>query len=227
MVSLPLAYAVFERSEIDVVQSVFSRIVKEPWFSSGAVHREQFALYVLKMYKRGLVIPEALEALCRVAREKFCARRSPIDGFRFLVVEDDYGLAREASERLHDLGAEVVGPVPSVASSLHLVEHPNDLDGALLDINLDAEMVYPVAGVLPMKRVRFAVLTGYDQRVLPPAYRRTAVFEKPTDWGRPPRISLALAIGALLHTVEPVRPRLLRSLDPARRRQDRWEGNCE
>jgi CheY-like chemotaxis protein len=113
----------------------------------------------------------ALEALCRVAaREKFSARRSCIEGFRYLVVEDDYALASDATERLNDLGAEVLGPVPSVIQALDLVERGSGFDGALLDINLDGDTVYPVAGVLRMKQIPFVFLTGYEQRVLPPAY---------------------------------------------------------
>lgn len=207
MLSRPVAYAVLQPEDISVVQAVYDRIVVEPCFSSGAVHREQLARYMLKMYNRGLVIPDALEGLCRIAaREKFSARRSSIDGFRFLVVEDDYIMATEASERLLFLGAEVVGPVPSISAALELIKQNNGLDGALLDVNLDGDMVYPVAGMLRIKKVPFAFVTGYEQSVLPPPYRSTAVFVKPTDWGH-----VAAQVAGKQNFSGPVSTRTLRS----------------
>ncbi len=55
-----------------------------------------------------------------------------------------------------------------------------DIDAALLDINLDGEMSWAVASVLETRGVPFAFATGYDARtVLPDAFRDTLVVSKP------------------------------------------------
>ncbi|OWW00122.1 hypothetical protein ATY81_25355 [Rhizobium sp. R72] len=176
-------HGVFEPTDLRIIQEVYDRMASEPWFSDGVSYREEFARYVLGMYRRGLVIPEKLEALCKIAAwKKFRATKSIFEGFRFLIVEDDYLMAREATERLTVLGAEIAGPVPSVAEAVDLVEHGHELDGALLDINLGGQTVYPVAAMLKMKQVPFAFVTAYEDRVLPAFFRSTKVFTKPASW---------------------------------------------
>ena len=99
-------------------------------------------------------------------------------GTRILVVEDQYLLASEIQRMLLRVGAEVVGPAPSVVQALGLVagEH---LDAAVLDVNLDGEDSYPVAEALARKGVPFLFLTGYERWVLPPTYASVERLDKP------------------------------------------------
>jgi len=180
MTSLALTHGIYDSGDMEIVRVVFDRISTEPGFSPAAAHRTELARYILRMYARGLVAPEKLEALCRVATQhKFLF--SGIEGRRFLIVEDDFYLAIQASQRLESLGAEAL-KVPSLALAMQVVESDDKLDGALLDINVGGEMVYPVAALLKMRQVPFAFVSGYDARVLPASYRHTAVFPKPADW---------------------------------------------
>lgn len=57
-----------------------------------------------------------------------------------------------------------------------------ELDGALLDVDLNGEMVFPVAGFLKMHGVPFAFVTDYDERAFPAPFRSSRVASKPTDW---------------------------------------------
>ena len=176
-----LTQGIYCSDDLKVMREVFAKVTSEPWFSPGSANRIELARYVMRMYRRGLVLPDRLESLCRVAaREKF-ALHTGLEGYRFLLVEDDYFSARDANDRLGSLGAAVL-QVSSLAEALELAEHDADIDGALLDVNLSGEMVYPVAAVLKMRHIPFAFVTGYDDRVLPPSYRNAKVFTKPTDW---------------------------------------------
>lgn len=100
-------------------------------------------------------------------------------GYRVLLVEDEYFIARGLQETLAARGAEVVGPVPSVTEALDLIATTARLDGAVLDINLQGEMAYEVADALEARGVPFVFATGYDQAVIPKRYARARFCGKP------------------------------------------------
>jgi CheY-like chemotaxis protein len=112
------------------------------------------------------------------------APERPLDGRRVLVVEDDYLIATELSRSLTSMGVEVIGPVPSVADALEHIETSGELDGAVLDINLGAERVFPVADALAKRAVPFVFLTGYDPGVIPQAHAGALCCQKPVDTPR-------------------------------------------
>jgi DNA-binding response OmpR family regulator len=97
-----------------------------------------------------------------------------------LVVEDEYFVADDIARALGRLGVDVVGPVADPATAMQLVER-EEIDGAVLDINLKGEMIYPVADALRVRGVPFCFATGYDSVVLPPHYRNVPRWEKPFD----------------------------------------------
>jgi hypothetical protein len=77
---------------------------------------------------------------------------------------------------------EVVGPAPSVEVALQLLEDEGErLDGAVLDINLRDQRVYPVANALTARGVPFVFTTGYDPVTIPQAYAAAPRCEKPVD----------------------------------------------
>ncbi|MGV2186565.1 hypothetical protein [Rhizobium rhizogenes] len=187
MLSLALSHEIFTPDDLAIMREIFDRVSAEPWFTSEHDKREEFARYVVRMYARGLVLPDRLESMCRVvARKRFTRfdKLVGISGRRILLVEDEYISAREAVERLTELGAEVVGPVGNVGEAMALVEAENaQLDAALLDIALGGQMVYPVAAFLKMNHIPFAFVTGYEDRQVPAFYRSVPTFPKPADWG--------------------------------------------
>ena len=104
---------------------------------------------------------------------------------RILVVEDEYMLAQDFARELEDVGAEVLGPVPSVADALALlVAEAVPPDAAILDVSLGGEMVFPVAEALRERGVPFMFVTGYDPWSLPQPYADVPCCEKPFDVGR-------------------------------------------
>jgi DNA-binding LytR/AlgR family response regulator len=105
-----------------------------------------------------------------------------LKGRRFLVVEDEYLIAADLTASLECLGVEVVGPAASVEEALLLVANDRGrLDGAVLDINLRNERVYPVADVLTAHGVPFVFTTGYDAVAVPSPYACVPRCEKPVD----------------------------------------------
>jgi CheY-like chemotaxis protein len=184
MLSLALSHEIFTPDDLAIVREIFDRVSAEPWFTSEEDKREEFARYVVRMYARGLVLPDRLESMCRVVARKRFDKFAGISGRRILLVEDEYISAWEAVERLTELGAEVVGPVGNVGEAMELVEAENaQLDAALLDIALGGQMVYPVAAFLKMNHIPFAFVTGYEDRQVPAFYRSVPTFPKPADWG--------------------------------------------
>jgi CheY-like chemotaxis protein len=108
---------------------------------------------------------------------------SSLRGGRVLVVEDDYLLAEDLCEQLLCWGAEVMGPVATVADALALLEAGPAPLMAILDIGLGSEMVYPVADALRTRGIPFIFATGYDSGDLPEAYASVPVAEKPMAVG--------------------------------------------
>ncbi|WP_114948587.1 response regulator [Microvirga calopogonii] len=106
---------------------------------------------------------------------------SALRGRRILVVEDEYMMADDLQHNLEKAGAEVIGPVPSVADALRLLAAEENVDGAILDVNLRGEKAYPVADALRERGVPFVLATGYEQWSLPEAYKDVPRCDKPVD----------------------------------------------
>lgn len=116
---------------------------------------------------------------------------SPISGRRVLVVEDEVLVSWVAQDMLADLGCVVVGPASSVEQALATIAS-TALDAAVVDINLNGHLSYPVADALIARGVPFVFVTGYDRGGIPEAYRVHPVLQKPLARG-----VLAEAIGAI------------------------------
>lgn len=101
-----------------------------------------------------------------------------LQGFRILVVEDEYLLADDISDILTEAGAHVIGPCATVADAVARAGTA-DLDAAILDINLRGDMVFPVADALAERRIPFIFATGYDQWSLPDRFADAVRLEKP------------------------------------------------
>jgi CheY-like chemotaxis protein len=85
---------------------------------------------------------------------------------RVFVVEDEALLAMELCDILHDLGHEVVGPVPSVEKALALLEVVAQPDVAILDANLAGETSRLVMDRLRSADVPVIVASGYGSHEL-------------------------------------------------------------
>lgn len=102
-------------------------------------------------------------------------------GRRVLLAEDEYLLARKMAEEFAKLGVETIGPANTVKRALDLLEHSGRLDGAVLDIRLRDELIFPVAKALRSRGVPFVFVTGYNQHIIPHPYKDVARYEKPMN----------------------------------------------
>ncbi len=102
-----------------------------------------------------------------------------LSGRRILVVEDEFFVADDLVQAITQLGAEVLGPVPTRDEALDLLATDGQIDLAVLDINLEDEAVYPVADLLLARGVPFLFATGYSQALVPTQYQHVPRWEKP------------------------------------------------
>jgi CheY-like chemotaxis protein len=105
---------------------------------------------------------------------------SQLEGLRVLVVEDEYLVALLLEEDLRSAGCTIAGPYTTVAAAraAALEESPGL---AVLDVNLNGEMVYPLAEQLADRRIPLVFLSGYDIGHFPERFRATPRVGKPHD----------------------------------------------
>jgi CheY-like chemotaxis protein len=89
-------------------------------------------------------------------------QEAKLAGMRILVVEDEFLVAMASADLLTDSGCIVAGPVSSVKQGMQLIEQ-EAIDGAILDINLRGEMVFPLADALAERSIPFVYVTGYGK----------------------------------------------------------------
>src|SRR5450759_3991479 len=87
---------------------------------------------------------------------------SPFSGRRVLMVEDEMIVAWLLEDTLTDLGCAVIGPAGNVNQALAMIE-AEAIDVAVLDINLNGQMSYPIADALAARGVPLVFSTGYDK----------------------------------------------------------------
>ena len=95
-----------------------------------------------------------------------------------LIVEDEYFLANDLERGFKQAGIGIVGPVPSLAQAMALVQDKT-IDLAVLDIMLDGDKVYDVADALIGRGVPVLFVTGYDRSDIPSRYADVPMCQKP------------------------------------------------
>ena len=103
-----------------------------------------------------------------------------LQGYRVLVVEDDYFVAQDLCSTLRSRGATVLGPARSVVVGRQLASAQAP-DCVLIDINLHGEYAFDLAEELQSRGVRTVFTTGYDSTFIPPRLRHTPCLQKPID----------------------------------------------
>src|SRR5687767_11352289 len=91
----------------------------------------------------------------------------PLANFHLLVVEDEYYIADDIAQALWRLGAEVIGPAADRDEAVSFLEAATRIDGAVLDINLHGQPIYPVADLLRARGVPIVFATGYGAAAIP------------------------------------------------------------
>lgn len=104
---------------------------------------------------------------------------SSLAGLRILVVEDDALVALNLQEFVEGLGCTVIGPTGRLAEALAVLETA-EIDGAMLDINLHGEMVYPLAERLAERQIPMLFCSGYAfTQAVPPQFAHYPQVAKP------------------------------------------------
>lgn len=104
-------------------------------------------------------------------------------GLRILVVEDEAIVAWDLADALESHGCQVVGPASDLAQALELSQE-RPLAGAVLDVNLGNDKVFPVADILAAALIPFCFVTGYGIAGLRPADLSRPILQKPFDTER-------------------------------------------
>jgi DNA-binding NtrC family response regulator len=97
-----------------------------------------------------------------------------------MIVEDEALLAMELETLLQSAGCTVIGPFSNLEQAREAV-HGEAINIALLDTNLNGEMVYPLADDLAARGVPFIFVTGYGASHLPERFRAAPRVSKPYD----------------------------------------------
>jgi CheY-like chemotaxis protein len=101
-----------------------------------------------------------------------------LNGLRVLVVEDEAAISLLLEDMLLDFGCRVIGPAARLPTALETIER-EEVDLAILDVNLAGEPIYPVADALARRSIPFVFSTGYGTAGIKDAYRDRLVLQKP------------------------------------------------
>ena len=100
---------------------------------------------------------------------------------RILVVEDSALAGLELCEIITEAGFVAIGPAPSVSRALAMLNE-GEIALAVLDVNMNGEMVFPVADALQRRKIPFVFVTGYgDDYKWPPHLRTAPQLRKPVQ----------------------------------------------
>jgi CheY-like chemotaxis protein len=97
---------------------------------------------------------------------------------RLLLVEDETMVGIFMEELLGELGFEPTCPITNLAEAVAAAERER-YDGAVLDMNLRGESVYPLAELLKAQDVPFVFVTGYSRCGVEERFSGVPVVQKP------------------------------------------------
>jgi CheY-like chemotaxis protein len=106
----------------------------------------------------------------------------PLAGLRLLVVEDEAMIALALEDMLDALGCKVVGVGGTLRRGLAMARDDSlPMDGAILDVNLGGEPVYPIAKALAARGVPFVFCTGYGSTGVAAEFAHVPALAKPYE----------------------------------------------
>jgi PAS domain S-box-containing protein len=107
-------------------------------------------------------------------------REAPASGRqrRLLLVEDEVLVGLFMGEMLEDMDFSVTDPARTLADGIAAAK-AEKFDGAVLDMNLNGESVYPLADLLASQGVPFIFVTGYSADVVAERFAKIPIIQKP------------------------------------------------
>ena len=97
---------------------------------------------------------------------------------RILIVEDEMLVAMLIEDVVNDLGHDVVGPAMRLETALAAAES-EEIDFAILDVNLAGKHSFPVANRLKERAIPFMFASGYGAAGLIDPYCNAPILQKP------------------------------------------------
>jgi CheY-like chemotaxis protein len=97
---------------------------------------------------------------------------------RILVVEDEAMVSMLIEDMVLDCGCEIIGPVARFEEALALAQAA-EFDVAVLDLNLNGTLSYPIAAVLRARGIPVIFATGYGAGELLDKFRDCPTLQKP------------------------------------------------
>jgi DNA-binding response OmpR family regulator len=101
-----------------------------------------------------------------------------LSGRRVLVVEDEFLVSLLLEDQLTQLGCEVVRTAASLAEGLSAAAN-DEIDLAVLDVNLNGERSFPIAAALRERDTPFIFATGFGRAGIEPTFADAPVLQKP------------------------------------------------
>lgn len=95
-----------------------------------------------------------------------------------LVIEDEVMIRMMVTDMLEELGYTIAGEAGDINEAIRLV-NSIDFDIAILDVNVNGQVISPVAELVQRLNKPFVFATGYGAQGLPEAYRDRPTLQKP------------------------------------------------
>ncbi|WP_454817690.1 response regulator [Labrys neptuniae] len=87
-----------------------------------------------------------------------------LHGLRLLIVEDEIFLAGDLADYFEQKGAVILGPASTIEAAQC---HVSSANAAILDVNINGKMVFPIADRLLALGIPFVFFSSYDEDVIP------------------------------------------------------------
>lgn len=105
-------------------------------------------------------------------------QHNEVAGLGVFLVEDETLVAMLIEEHVEDLGCILRGTASSVEAALAMIEKLT-ADVAILDVNVDGTLVFPVCERLAALNIPFVFSTGYGSQGIPREWQNRPVLQKP------------------------------------------------
>lgn len=115
--------------------------------------------------------------------DNHAAAAHPAEGHacRILIVEDELLVGMEMAKALQTEGWETIGPAGTLEEAFALLSEGPLPHAAVLDINLNGQLVYPVADLLRSSGIPYLFCTGYDGLASDQRHGQHPIVQKPTN----------------------------------------------
>jgi two-component sensor histidine kinase len=113
-----------------------------------------------------------------LAAEAPVAKQDHGPASRLLLVEDELVVGMFMQEVLETIGYRPTNPVGRLSDAIAAANRERFL-AAVLDMNLNGEIVYPLAELLTAQSVPFLFVTGYAPHTVDPRFSKVPILQKP------------------------------------------------